>query len=69
MKTLESSHPTAGATFSAGTGSRAELQLAQGKGVQLSFEDFPGGVVVVGRGWVKAGNKAKAQLQLGLQAA
>ena len=40
-----------------------------GTGLQLSFEDFPGGGVGWGGGWGKAGNKAKAQLQLGLQAA
>ena len=34
-----------------------------GTGLQLSFEDFPGGVWW---GWGKAGNKAKAQLRLGL---
>ena len=33
----------------------------------MSLEDFPRGWVV--GGWGKAGNKAKAQLQLGLQAA
>ena len=39
----------------------------------MSFEDFPGGSggvwLVVGRGWGKAWNKIKVQLQLGLQAA
>ena len=37
--------------------------------LQLSFEDFPSGVVVTLWGWGKAGNKPKAQLQVGLQAA
>ena len=34
----------------------------------MSFEDFPGVVVVVLWGWGKARNKPKTQFQLGLQA-
>ena len=47
----------------------AELnQLGLELWLNWCLEDFPGGVVGWW-GWGKAGNKAKAQLQLGLQAA
>ena len=52
-------------------GNKAELdQLGLELWLNWSLEDFPrwwgGGEDWVGWGWGKAGNKAKAQLQLGL---
>ena len=49
-------------------GNKAELnQLGLELWLNWSLEDFPGGWEGVGWwGWGKAGNKAKAQLQLGL---